>query len=100
MEWEQGKGFMGGAARPAPGETFEKSPACDQYSDGRDRVGIPQVSGSVTASGGVISTASGLVFFAENSGAFMAADAEDGKVLWQFPTNQDVEGVADDLHVR
>ena len=25
MEWQAGKGYMGGAARPAPGETFEKS---------------------------------------------------------------------------
>ena len=37
---------------------------------------------------GVLSTASGLVFFGENSGAFMAADASNGAVLWQFPTNQ------------
>jgi alcohol dehydrogenase (cytochrome c) len=49
---------------------------------------VPQVSGALTASAGVISTASGLVFFGENSGSFMAVDARDGKVLWQFPTNQ------------
>ena len=36
----------------------------------------------------MISTASGLVFFGENSGSFMAADAATGKVLWDFPTNQ------------
>jgi len=36
----------------------------------------------------VMSTASGLVFFGENSGAFVAADAANGKVLWQFSTNQ------------
>jgi alcohol dehydrogenase (cytochrome c) len=36
----------------------------------------------------VLSTASGLVFFGENSGAFMAADATTGAILWQFPTNQ------------
>jgi alcohol dehydrogenase (cytochrome c) len=36
----------------------------------------------------VISTASGLVFFGENSGSFMAADASNGKVLWEFPANQ------------
>jgi alcohol dehydrogenase (cytochrome c) len=35
-----------------------------------------------------MSTASGLVFFGENSGSFMAADASTGKVLWDFPTNQ------------
>jgi len=46
------------------------------------------VSGAATASAGVISTASGLVFFGENSGSSMAADAISGKVLWEFPTNQ------------
>jgi alcohol dehydrogenase (cytochrome c) len=40
-----------------------------------------------TASAGLLSTASGLVFFGENSGSFMAADAANGKVLWAFPTN-------------
>jgi alcohol dehydrogenase (cytochrome c) len=28
------------------------------------------------------------LFFGEDSGAFMAVDAADGKVLWQFQTNQ------------
>jgi alcohol dehydrogenase (cytochrome c) len=36
----------------------------------------------------VLSTASGLVFFGENSGSFMAVDATNGKTLWQFQTNQ------------
>ncbi len=34
-----------------------------------------------------MSTASGLVFFGENSGSLMAADAATGAVLWDFPTN-------------
>ena len=41
-----------------------------------------------TASAGLLSTASGLLFFGENSGSFMAADAATGKPLWSFPTNQ------------
>jgi alcohol dehydrogenase (cytochrome c) len=49
---------------------------------------VPQVTGQLTASAGVLSTASGLVFFGENSGAFMAVDATNGAPLWQFPTNQ------------
>ncbi len=49
---------------------------------------IRKRTGPITASAGVLSTASGLVFFGENSGAFMAADASSGKILWQFPTNQ------------
>jgi alcohol dehydrogenase (cytochrome c) len=87
MEWEAGKGFMGGAARPAPGETFTKSLRAVDIQTGDVAWDLPQGGGSLTASAGVISTASGLVFFGENSGSFMAADAVSGKVLWEFPTN-------------
>jgi len=38
--------------------------------------------------GGVLSTAGGLVFFGEDSGAFTALDASTGKLLWYFQTNQ------------
>jgi alcohol dehydrogenase (cytochrome c) len=87
MEWEAGKGFMGGAARPAPGETFTKSLRAIDIQTGDIAWDLPQGAGPVTASAGVISTASGLVFFGENSGSFMAVDAATGKVLWDFPTN-------------
>jgi alcohol dehydrogenase (cytochrome c) len=88
MEWQAGKGFMGGAARPAPGESFTKSLRAINIQTGDIVWDVPQISGAATASAGVISTASGLVFFGENSGAFMAADAATGKLLWEFPTNQ------------
>ncbi|HET9131493.1 MAG TPA: PQQ-binding-like beta-propeller repeat protein, partial [Terriglobia bacterium] len=86
--WQAGKSFMGGAARPVPGETFTKSLRAINIQTGEIVWDLPQVSGPATASAGVISTASGLVFFGENSGSFMAADAANGKVLWEFPTNQ------------
>jgi alcohol dehydrogenase (cytochrome c) len=88
MEWEAGKGFMGGAARPAPGEGFTKSLRAINIQTGEIAWDLPQVTAAATASAGVLSTASGLVFFGENSGAFVAADAANGKVLWQFQTNQ------------
>jgi alcohol dehydrogenase (cytochrome c) len=87
-EWQAGRGYMGGSARPAPGESFEKSLRAIDIRTGETRFEVPQISGTTTASAGVISTAGGLVFFGENSGAFMAADAATGEVLWQFPTNQ------------
>src|SRR5262249_60165000 len=48
---------------------------------------LPQV-GSGGSRGGVLSTASGLVFFGEDSDALMAADAKTGKPLWRFQANQ------------
>ena len=86
-EWQAGKSFMGGAARPAPGETFTKYLRAVNIQTGEITWELPQVTTSTTASAGTLSTASGLVFFGENSGAFMAADASTGKALWQFPTN-------------
>jgi alcohol dehydrogenase (cytochrome c) len=86
-EWTAGKGYMGGAARPAPGETFQKSLRAVNVQTGEIAWDLPEAPGSVTASAGLLSTASGLVFFGENGGAFMAADAKDGKPLWQFQTN-------------
>jgi PQQ-dependent dehydrogenase (methanol/ethanol family) len=38
--------------------------------------------------GGVLSTAGGLVFYSESSGAFAAVDAATGKTLWHFQTGQ------------
>ena len=86
-DWEAGKSYMGGAARPAPGETFEKFLRAIDIQTGEIKWEIPQVSGQTTASAGALSTASGVVFFGENSGNFIAADAGNGKLLWQFQTN-------------
>ena len=88
MEWQPLKSFMGGSARPAQGETFTKSLRAIDIQTGEVAWDLVQGPSSVTASAGVMSTASGLVFFGENSGSFMAADAATGKVLWDFSTNQ------------
>jgi alcohol dehydrogenase (cytochrome c) len=37
---------------------------------------------------GVLSTASGLLFFGESTGEFAALDAKTGKYLWHFNANQ------------
>jgi len=87
-EWQAGRGYMGGAARPAPGESYEKFLRAINIQTGEIAFDVPQVTTPQTASAGVMSTASGLVFYGENSGSFMAVDAATGKILWQFPTNQ------------
>ena len=42
----------------------------------------------MTSWGGTPSTASGVVFFGDDSGSFAAVDATNGKPLWSFRTNQ------------
>jgi alcohol dehydrogenase (cytochrome c) len=87
-EWQAGRGYMGGTARPAPGESFEKFLRAINIQTGEVAFDVPQMTTAQTASAGVMSTASGLVFYGENSGSFVAVDAANGKILWQFPTNQ------------
>jgi alcohol dehydrogenase (cytochrome c) len=88
QDWQAGRSFMGGAGRPAPGESFEKFLRAIDIQTGEVKWEIPQVSRDTTASGGVISTAAGIVFFCDNTGAFIAADAANGKILWRYETNQ------------
>lgn len=47
---------------------------------------VPQT-GPADSWGGVLSTAGGLVFYGEDSGAFTAVDAKTGKDLWHLQTN-------------
>ncbi len=47
---------------------------------------LPQI-GTADSWGGVLSTAGGVVFFGEDSGAFGAADAKTGESLWHIRTN-------------
>ena len=37
-------------------------------------------------------TAGGLIFYGDGSGAFIAADAANGKLLWHFNTGQSWKG--------
>ncbi len=87
-EWKAGQKYLGGDVRPVPNESFEKSLRAIDIQSGATRWELPQAAGPAPASAGVISTASGLVFFGENAGAFVAADGSNGKVLWQFATNR------------
>ncbi|MDA0203852.1 MAG: PQQ-binding-like beta-propeller repeat protein [Acidobacteria bacterium] len=51
---------------------------------------LPQI-GTADSWGGVLSTAGGLVFFGEDSGALGAVDAATGEDLWHIQTNASTE---------
>jgi alcohol dehydrogenase (cytochrome c) len=87
MEWEAGKGFMGGSFKQAPDEPAQRVLRAFDIQTGRAVWELPQT-GAVDSWGGVLSTAGGLVIFGEDSGALMAADAATGKPLWSFQTSQ------------
>jgi len=87
MEWQAGKGYMGGTTRNVPGDNPFKVLRAIDIQTGKIAWELPQ-QGQAESWGGVLGTAGGLVFFCDDSGAFAAADARSGKRLWQFPANR------------
>jgi len=85
--WELGQSFYGGGNREIPGDPGKKFLRALDLQTGKIVWEYPQIGNSVTW-GGVLSTAGGLVFFGEDSGAFVALHARTGKLLWYFQTNQ------------
>jgi alcohol dehydrogenase (cytochrome c) len=86
-EWTPGKNYLGGVMRMAPGEKAEHILRAMDINTGTVKWELPEAAGA-NGWGGTISTATGLVFFGEESGEFSAADATTGKVLWSFYGNQ------------
>jgi alcohol dehydrogenase (cytochrome c) len=82
--WQAGRGYMGGGTRNDPGDTPQKILRAIDIRTGKIAWELPET-GPGNSWGGVLSTASGIVFLGDDSGAFVAADAATGKPLWHFP---------------
>ena len=87
MQWKAGTGYFGGSFEDAPGDAPQKILRAIDIQTGEIRWELPQT-GPANSWGGTLATAAGLVFFGEDSGALMAADASTGKPLWRFQTSQ------------
>lgn len=87
VEWQAGRGYLGGNERRVPDEVRQKVLRAIDIQTGRIAWELPQV-GRSDSWGGTLATANGLVFFCEDSGMFEAVDAASGKPLWHFQTNQ------------
>ena len=86
-DWQSGRVYMGGTSGFAPGDTPQKVLRAIDIQTGKAAWELPQF-GTGSTRGGTLATSTGLVFFCEDSGAFMAADASTGKPLWHFETSQ------------
>jgi alcohol dehydrogenase (cytochrome c) len=82
---------MGGSSAPAPDDAARKILRAIDIRTGKIVWELPQT-GPGTSRAGTLTTASGLVFFCEDTDYFMAADAGNGKPLWRFPTNNVMRG--------
>jgi alcohol dehydrogenase (cytochrome c) len=89
--WEPGKSFYGGATRRPGGDAAaSKGLKALDIQTGKTVWETPDVGGGILGSG-LIATAGGLVFYGDGSGAFVAADATNGKPLWHFNTGQNLK---------
>ncbi|MGO9258327.1 MAG: PQQ-dependent dehydrogenase, methanol/ethanol family [Bryobacteraceae bacterium] len=86
--WEAGKSFYGGGTRRAPTDAADgKLLKAIDIQTGKTAWEIPDIGGGILASG-LMATAGGLLFYGDGYGAFVAADAKNGKLLWHFNTGQ------------
>jgi len=85
--WASGRPYLGGSQRVAPEPTPRRVLRAIDIRTGQIRWELPQP-GPAMSWGGTLSTATGLVFVAEEGGALMAVDAATGEPLWSFQTSQ------------
>lgn len=86
-KFEEGKEYYATGARRAPNGRGKKRLLAFDPSSGSFAWINPQI-GRAQSWGGVMTTASGLVFFADDADSFEAVDARTGKNLWHFNTGQ------------
>jgi alcohol dehydrogenase (cytochrome c) len=83
----QGETFYGTGTKHPVGEDSKKVLLALSPSDGKKIWQYPQA-GHGNSWGGTLTTAGGLVFFADDAESFEAVDAETGHPLWHFNTGQ------------
>jgi alcohol dehydrogenase (cytochrome c) len=85
-EWVAGRTFLGGSQRTSDDPKPVRVLKALNIRTGAVVWELPQP-GPAQSWGGTLATATGLVFVGAEGGAFIAADATTGKVLWSFETN-------------
>jgi alcohol dehydrogenase (cytochrome c) len=80
--------YSGTAADPIPSEPGQFVLRAIDIQNGKARWEIPMAGFDPAAWPGTLSSAGGVVFFADDSGYLSAADAQTGKLLWHFYTGQ------------
>ena len=84
--WKRGESFYGGAAKPVLTETPRKYVRALDLQTGKIVWEYEQV-GKAETWGGLLATASGLLFACDDNGYFTALDARSGAPLWHYAAN-------------
>jgi len=86
-EFVKGETFYNTGTTLPPGERMQKILLALSVADGNRVWSYPQI-GQGNSWGGTLTTAGGLLFFADDSNSFEAAEAKTGRVLWHFNSGQ------------
>jgi alcohol dehydrogenase (cytochrome c) len=85
-EFTLGRAFLGGAQRVDANPKPQRLLRAIDLETGAVKWETPEA-GNASSWGGTLATATGLVFYGEDSGAFVAADAQTGATLWTLHLN-------------
>ena len=86
--WSAGKSFYGGGTKRAPaGSPSGKFLKAIDIQTGKTAWETADIGGGILGSG-LMATAGGLLFYGDGNGAFLAADAANGRPLWHFNASQ------------
>ena len=88
-EFKEGRGFYATGVKHIADETRKKILMAYDVESGQIAWRYPQVGGG-WSSGGVMTTAGGVVFFGDETQSFEAVDAHTGALLWHFETGQGI----------
>src|SRR5579864_753597 len=87
QQFKEGKEYYSTGVKRIPSETSHKNLLAYDLATGRLAWKYPQ-SGQGHSSGGTMTTAGGLLFFADDAGSFEAVEAQTGKSIWHVNTGQ------------
>jgi alcohol dehydrogenase (cytochrome c) len=87
--FKQGQMYYGTGVKHTPGGTREKLLLAYDVQSNQFSWRYPQL-GAGHSSGGVMTTATGLVFFGDDAQSFEAVDGQSGAPLWHFNTGQNI----------
>jgi len=88
-KFKPGQMYYSTGAKQSPGDGIKKILVAYEVGADKPTWKYPQV-GSGHSTGGVMTTASGLVFFGDDSQSFEAVDGHTGAPLWHFNTGQNI----------
>src|SRR3989454_2583595 len=91
QEFVEGQTYYSTGVKHDPGEHPQKLLLAYDFNTETFAWKYPQAASAGFSSGGTMTTAGGLVFFADDAHSFEAVEAQTGKPIWHFNTGQSID---------